>query len=188
MGFLNYIEEQKKLGNLSNKEALDMKMNYMTLSQKEKSELDSQYSNEKEIKKIDSNEKEKEIKLAEKRDNELEENPKKYRDALLNLVSEVNKKKYEDIFEIYTIFKKNKFIESDELKSMVKKTSELQWRSDYENFYKEWLNGKVSKNKNYIDELDKEFKDKLNSKSTVANHNKSEKNEAINYWCHWTDW
>ena len=55
MSFLEHIETQKKLGNISKKDALDMKMNYMTLNKDEKNQIDNQYllkkNNEETIKK-----------------------------------------------------------------------------------------------------------------------------------------
>lgn len=54
MSFLEHIETQKKLGNISKKDALDMKMNYMTLPKEEKNQIDNQYllkNNEETIKK-----------------------------------------------------------------------------------------------------------------------------------------
>ena len=145
MSFLKHIEEQKKLGNLSNKDALDMKMNYMTLSQKEKSEIDSQYSSEDDIINTDSIQIEKEKKkkkLAEVRrkklkekklaeDKILKENLKKYEQALKDLLDNIVTDDYEVVFEIYTIFKKYKFIVFAKLTSLVKEVSKLQWRDDY---------------------------------------------------------
>jgi len=56
MSFLEHIETQKKLGNISKKDALDMKMNYMTLNKDEKNQIDNQYllkkNNEETIKKM----------------------------------------------------------------------------------------------------------------------------------------
>ena len=43
MSFLNHIENQVKSGIINTKDALDMKMNYLSLSKEEKEDLDSQY-------------------------------------------------------------------------------------------------------------------------------------------------
>ena len=47
MSFLEYLVNQEKSKRITKKDALDMKMNYLTLNHKDKKELDSQYSNEK---------------------------------------------------------------------------------------------------------------------------------------------
>ena len=55
MSFLEYLVSQEKSGSITKKDALDMKMNYMTLNKEEKNQIDNQYllkkNNEETIKK-----------------------------------------------------------------------------------------------------------------------------------------
>jgi len=44
MSFLEHLVSQEKSGSITKKDALDMKMNYLSLNQKERDELDGQYS------------------------------------------------------------------------------------------------------------------------------------------------
>lgn len=194
MSFLEHVENQIKSGVINKKDALDMKMNYLSLTQKEKDELDSQYSFN--IKTETSAAKK--IKVTpEKKTTKKKAVAKKINKAnvfseklLVNFMKGISPNNYELIFDSYYVFLKNKFGPNKEVDDIIEEAAKKQLRGgEAEKLYNEYINRKVKENSNYDNQIDSELRQKVlypNKKTKkVSNVNTSELPESSfynNFW------
>lgn len=194
MSFLEHLNSQEKRGIISKKDALDMKMNYLSLNQKEKAELDVQYSFNKKTetsvaKKIKLNPEKKTTKkkVVAKKINKANVFSEK---LLVNFMKGISRNNYELIFDSYYVFLKNKFGPNKEVDDIIEEAAKKQLRGgEAEKLYNEYINRKVKENSNYDNQIDSEIRQKVlypNKKTKkVSNVNTSELPKSSfynNFW------
>jgi len=166
MSFLEHLVSQEKSGSITKKDALDMKMNYLSLNQKERDELDGQYS----IKKTETSAtKKNSIVEPEKKTTKEEVVSKKVNKEnafseklLVNFMKGISPNNYELIFDSYYVFLKNKFGQNKEVDDIIEQAAKKQLRDgEAEKFYNEYINRKVKENSNYDKQIDSEIRQKV---------------------------
>ena len=166
MSFLEHLVSQEKSGSITKKDALDMKMNYLSLNQKERDELDGQYSFNKKTetsvaKKIKVNpiKKTTKKKVVTKKINKENVFSEK---LLVNFMKGISPNNYQLIFDSYYVFLKNKFGQNKEVDDIIEQAAKKQLRDgEAEKFYNEYINRKVKENSNYDNQIDSEIKQKV---------------------------
>ena len=159
MSFLEHLVSQEKSGSITKKDALDMKMNYLSLNQKERDELDGQYS----IKKTETSatkknsivEPEKKTTKEEVVSKEVNKENAFSEKLLVNFMKGISPNNYELIFDSYYVFLKNKFGQNKEVDDIIEEAAKKQLRDgEAEKFYNEYINRKVKENSNYDKQID----------------------------------
>jgi hypothetical protein len=166
MSFLEHLVSQEKSGSITKKDALDMKMNYLSLNQKERDELDGQYSFNKKTEasvakkiKVNPEKKTTKKKLVAKKINKANVFSEK---LLVNFMKGISPNNYELIFDSYYVFLKNKFGQNKEVDDIIEAAAEKQLRGGQaEKFYNEYINRKVKENSNYDKQIDSEIRQKV---------------------------
>lgn len=166
MSFLEYLVSQEKSGSITKKDALDMKMNYLSLNQKERDELDGQYS----IKKTETSatkknsivESEKKTTKEEVVSKEVNKENAFSEKLLVNFMKGISPNNYQLIFDSYYVFLKNKFGQNKEVDDIIEEAAKKQLRDgEAEKFYNEYINRKIKENSNYDNQIDSEIKKKV---------------------------
>ena len=166
MSFLEHLVSQEKSGSITKKDALDMKMNYLSLNQKERDELDGQYS----IKKTETSatkknsivEPEKKTTKEEVVSKEVNKENAFSEKLLVNFMKGISPNNYELIFDSYYVFLKNKFGQNKEVDDIIEQAAKKQLRDgEAEKFYNEYINRKVKENSNYDKQIDSEIRQKV---------------------------
>ena len=166
MSFLEHLVSQEKSGSITKKDALDMKMNYLSLNQKERDELDGQYS----IKKTETSatkknsivEPEKKTTKEEVVSKEVNKENALSEKLLVNFMKGISPNNYELIFDSYYVFFKNKFGQNKEVDDIIEEAAKKQLRDgEAEKFYNEYINRKIKENSNYDNQIDSEIKKKV---------------------------
>ena len=159
MSFLNHIENQVKSGVISKKDALDMKMNYLSLSKKEKEDLDNQY-----LDKRKKNLNKTSAPAKNKKTNTKANLTSFNKSSLVNFMRSVKPNDYELIFNSYYVFLKNKFSIDKEVEDIIEKAARQQLRGgESKEFYKEYINRKLKESPNYFKEKESEIKKTIKS-------------------------
>jgi len=186
MSFLEHLVSQEKSGSITKKDALDMKMNYLSLNQKERDELDGQYSFNKKTEtsvakkiKVNPEKKTTKKKVVNKKINKENVFSEK---LLVNFMKGISPNNYQLIFDSYYVFLKNKFGQNKEVDNIIEEAARKQLRGgEAEKFYNEYINRKVKENSNYDKQIDSEIRQKvLYLKKNIKKNAIKKNNDPIN--------